>query len=176
LWAEVTGGGGGSTANYVQDKGENNYRRSLYTFWKRTVPPPNMLLFDTPTRDFCMVQRENTSTPLQALVLMNDPQFLEASKALAIRAYNDKAGKKEEVIQLMFALATSRYPEENELQSLIELYNREEAVFIDDQQKAKAYLSYGDKSPIIEQNISEIAAYCLIANTIFNLDETIRKS
>ena len=161
LWKEVTGGGGGSTASYIQDEGENNYRRSMYTFWKRTVPPPNMMLFDTPTRDFCMVQRENTSTPLQALVLMNDPQFLEASEALAKRAMNQYESNAKEVIQYMFTLATSRPAIESELNSLVELYN-EERDLVEER----------------DENIGhpELKAFSFVANTILNLDETIRKT
>ena len=176
LWSEVTGGGGGSTANYIQDEGDKNHRRSLYTFWKRTVPPPNMMLFDTPTRDFCMVQRENTSTPLQALVLMNDPQFLEASKALAYRAYNEKDGDKKAVIQYMFKLATSREAQENELAPLLEMYDEELQIFKTDPTKADAMLNFGQLVIEEENDKPKLAAYSFVANTIFNLDETIRKS
>ena len=176
LWNEVTGGGGGSTANYVQDEGDKNYRRSLYTFWKRTVPPPNMLLFDTPTRDFCMVQRENTSTPLQALVLMNDPQFLEASNALAYRAYKDSEGDKEAVIQYMFKLATSRRAQESEMEALSGMYDDELKVFEDNPAKAEAMLKYGQLEIGEKDDNAKLAAFSFVANTIFNLDETIRKS
>lgn len=176
LWNEVTGGGGGSTATYIQDEGENNYRRSLYTFWKRTVPPPNMMLFDTPTRDFCMVKRENTSTPLQALVLMNDPQFLEAAHGLAERAFRETNGNKKEAIQFMFKLATSRPAIEKELDTLTELYDQELANFKDKPEKAKAMFVKADQKSEDIQNITEIAAFSFVASAIFNLDETIRKS
>ena len=175
LWNEVTGGGGGSTASYIQDEGENNYRRSLYTFWKRTVPPPNMLLFDTPTRDFCMVKRENTSTPLQALVLMNDPQFLEASQALAGRAMNESEDKKE-VIQLMFTLATSRPAIEAELNMLTELFDEENDNYKHNMDEAKSFVNQMDTDDLADEKVAALAAYSFIANTIFNLDETIRKS
>jgi len=176
LWNEVTGGGGGSTASYIQDEGQNNYRRSLYTFWKRTVPPPNMLLFDTPTRDFCMVQRENTSTPLQALVLMNDPQFLEASQALANRAIKENAGNDVEVIQFMFTLATSRSANEEELNMLKDLFEEEFRNYKDDIVGAKSFVNHIEIENFDDKKIAELAAYSFIANTIFNLDETIRKS
>ena len=184
LWQAVTGGGGGCTANYVQDKGDNNYRRSIYTFWKRTVPPPNMLLFDTPTRDFCMVKREHTSTPLQALVLMNDPQFLECSVALAERAIkeNQKVAEDsaekiiaiQETIQHMFMLATSRKASEQELASLQEMYQDELDIYKESSVAAEALLQYSKSED--QENRLELAALSLIANTIFNLDETIRKS
>jgi len=180
LWNEVTGGGGGSTAKYVQDEGENNYRRSLYTFWKRTVPPPNMMLFDTPTRDFCTVQRENTSTPLQALVLMNDPQYLEASKALAYRAMLTKKEEDdvsvENIIQFMFTLATSRQANKKELQALVNMYTDEHKRFKSQPNAATALLSYGDFATPAADDLESLAAYSFVANTIFNLDETIRKS
>ena len=83
LWDEVTGGGGGSLAFYIPDTGENLNRRSLYTFWKRTVPPPSMMIFDAPTRDFCAPVRQKTSTPLQSLALMNDPQYQLAAENLS---------------------------------------------------------------------------------------------
>lgn len=153
LWNEVTGGGGGSTAKYIQDDGDKNYRRSLYTFWKRTVPPPNMMTFDAPTRDFCAVQRENTSTPLQALVLMNDPQYLEAAKAMAQRAIQQENETVKEDIVYLFRLATSRKPLEDELSNLHELYLEEMEVM-------------GDK----------VNTLAYIANVIINLDETIRKN
>jgi len=137
------------------------------------VHPPNMMLFDTPTRDFCMVQRENTSTPLQALVLMNDPQFLETSKALAMRAYHESDGDKEATIQYMFKLATSREAKENELVTLSDMYEDELQIFKDNPKKAEALLKYGQSENTTD---AKLAAFSFVANTIFNLDETIRKS
>ncbi len=176
LWNEVTGGGGGSTAKYIQDEGDNNYRRSLYTFWKRTVPPPNMLLFDTPTRDLCSVKRENTSTPLQALVLMNDPQFLEASQALATKAIIEKKEPNpREIIQHMFTLATSRVADEEELTSLESMYDTQLDYFNSNIDQAEELLSYGPADTTMITEPPRLAAYSFVANTIFNLDETIRK-
>jgi len=176
LWNEVTGGGGGSTARYIQDEGTDNYRRSMYTFWKRTVPPPNMMLFDTPTRDFCSVKRENTSTPLQALVLMNDPQFLETSAALAYRSVSEHDAQTVQVIEHMFKLATSRKPNQKELDGLLNLFDDQVYRFKANEKAAQQLLAYCNlKKPEIEDEIN-LAAYSFIANTIFNLDETIRKS
>ncbi len=180
LWNETTGGGGGSTAKYIQDEGNKNYRRSLYTFWKRTVPPPNMMTFDTPSRDLCSVQRENTSTPLQALVLLNDPQFLEAAKAFAFRAVEQIGGENpKEVIQYMFTLATSRQATSQELDTLEELYAGEYHNFQHDLEAAKSYLEVGTIGGRVEikehQDLPSMAAFAFVANTIFNLDETIRR-
>jgi hypothetical protein len=176
LWNETTGGGGGSTARYVQDEGNKNFRRSLYTFWKRTVPPPNMMTFDAASRDLCNVQRENTSTPLQALVLLNDPQFLEASKALANRASERSAGNEEETISYMFTLATSRKPDEEELLTLKELFQEEYERFISNPEDALVYLNIDPKEQTEVQEEPELAAYTYVASAIFNLDETIRKN
>ena len=177
LWSEVAGGGSGKVTKYIQDEGSKNYRRSLYTFWKRTVPPPNMLLFDKPTRDFCMVKRENTSTPLQALVLMNDPQFLEASQALASRAMKEtNTSDAEKVLQYMFTLATSRPADESELTTLSKMLKEQLDYFAQHPNEAKALLQYGnvDSEAGVEEPL--LAAYSFLANTIFNLDETIRKT
>ncbi len=176
LWNETTGGGGGSTARYVQDEGEKNYRRSLYTFWKRTVPPPNMMTFDTPSRDLCAAQRENTSTPLQALVLLNDPQFLEACMAMAFNAMKQSEGEPGAAITHMFTLATSRAPSDEEFDALLSLFEEEYQRFRDAPDEAKAYLDANvfQVSEEIEQ--PQLASYTFLANTIFNLDETIRKN
>ncbi len=177
LWSEVAGGGSGAVTKYVQDVGDKNYRRSLYTFWKRTVPPPNMLLFDKPTRDFCMVKRENTSTPLQALVLMNDPQFLEASQALAMRAITQTNSTDiEKVLQYMFTLATSRPADESEILTLSELYTEQLLQFKNNTDDAVALLTYGNDRGAEEIEETVLATYSFLANTILNLDESIRKT
>lgn len=173
LWKEVAGGGSGEMTSYVQGKGDENYRRSLYTFWKRTVPPPNMTLFDAPTRDFCTVQRENTSTPLQALVLLNDPQFLETSRALAYRALTES---KDNVIEYMFQLATSRTANEEELATLNEMYQSELIYYQENPTAREAFLQYGNTGNQKVKDEAVLAAYSFVANAIFNLDETIRKS
>ncbi len=175
LWSEVTGGGGGSTAKYIQDEGADNYRRSLYTFWKRTVPPPNMMLFDTPTRDFCMVKRENTSTPLQALVLLNDPQFLEIAQSLAFKAINENSDPRE-AIQQMFTLATSRSAEEKELSALLDLYKEQKQFFDSNKIETEKILKLKKFNLSSETIKAELAAQTFVANAILNLDETIRKT
>ena len=174
LWEETTGGGGGSTARYVEDNGEKLYRRSLYTFWKRTVPPPSMMTFDAASRDFCMVKRQTTSTPLQALVLLNDPQIVEAARVLAYRAYNEQSNK-EERIAYMFRLATSRKPGEKELNTLIEYFEEEKSRFQEGPEAAKSFLNIGEHQLDESMVGPEMAAYAIVANAIFNLDETITR-
>lgn len=175
LWKEVVGGGGGADFGYVIDEGDKQYRRSLYTFWKRTVPPPDMMTFDAVTRDFCMVSRETTSTPLQALVMLNSPQVIEASRNLAYQAIREVDGE-DQRITYMFKSTTSRNPSDKELDKMIMYLNAEKKKFEEAPDDADAYLSIGD-SP--QQDLlpnPEMAAYATVANVIYNLDESITRS
>lgn len=175
LWAEKTGGGGGSTAKYVPDTGQDLYRRSIYTFWKRTVPPPSMMTFDAASRDFCSVRRQSTSTPLQALVLMNDPQVIEASRVMAARAVADGEGL-EGTIRQMFRRATSRYPAQEELQLLVGYFQEELTRFEQEPEAASEFLAVGEYQQDNLLPPAEMAAYAMVATAIFNLDESINKS
>ncbi|MFK7775961.1 MAG: PSD1 and planctomycete cytochrome C domain-containing protein [Saprospiraceae bacterium] len=174
LWAETIGGGGGSLAKYIQDKGSKIYRRSIYTFWKRTVPPPSMMTFDASTRDVCAVKRSTTSTPLQALVMLNDPQIVEASRVLAYQSI-DQEKELEKRIGMMFRLATSREITEDELNKLLQFFNEEKTKFEKSPKDAKALLQIGEYPQRDLLEVPEMAAYTIIANVIFNLDETITK-
>lgn len=176
LWQETTGGGGGSTAQYVEDEKDGLYRRSIYTFWKRTVPPPSMMTFDAASRDLCTVKRQNTSTPLQALVLLNDPQIVEAARMLAARSINKIENSVEGRIEYMFYLATSRAPNESETIVLRSYYNEELERYTNDTKAAEEYLSIGNYT--VDQNdldTSVFAAYASVASAIMNLDETITR-
>ena len=104
LWEEKSG------LAYDRDRGPGSHRRSLYTFWKRTSPPPAMLTFDATTREFCAVKRQTTATPLQALVLLNDPQFVEAARALAQRSFREGGLSLDSRITFAFRTLTGRYP------------------------------------------------------------------
>jgi hypothetical protein len=175
LWKEVVGGGGGANFGYKIDKGEKQYRRSLYTFWKRTVPPPDMMTFDAVTRDFCMVSRETTSTPLQALVMMNSPQVIEAARNLAYQAV-EMVENESQRISYMFQSTTSRKPSDKELDNMLAYLEAEKIRFKASPSDADAYLSIGDSpSKELLPNI-EMAAYATVANVIYNLDETITRS
>ena len=173
IWEETTGGGGGSTAKYIQDTGSKLYRKSLYTFWKRTVPPPSMMAFDAASRDLCTVKRQETNTPLQALVLLNDPQLLEASRMLAHRALGYSAQGPEGKIAYLFRLLTSRMPDEGELRLLLKYFEGEKERFSNSPEAAAQYLSIGEYFLQNEASKPELAAYTLVANTILNLDEAI---
>ncbi len=174
LWAETIGGGGGSLAKYNQDEGYKLYRRSIYTFWKRTVPPPSMMTFDATTRDLCTVKRQRTSTPLQALVLMNDPQIIEASRILAQNAVT-KGTTSAERITTIFQWATSRKPTTDEMETLTDYLAEEIQYFQAAPEKADEYLAIGAYQ--IEYTIEkpEMAAYAMVASAIFNLDESISR-
>ncbi len=153
LWEETTSGQG--LTQYQPDGGTNRFRRSLYTFWKRTVPPPNMITFDAPTRDFCAVERQKTSTPLQSLVLLNDPQFFNAAKAIAKKINEDLPQQSEaDKIHMLFRSITLRKPNTDE-ERLLNTY------FADLKKKTDA----PSENPFVE-----------LALLIYNLDETTQKS
>ena len=175
LWKETTGGGGGSTALYVEDDGEGLYRRSLYTFWKRTVPPPSMMTFDAASRDLCTVKRQNTSTPLQALVLLNDPQIVEASRMLAFNAINTMKNSEEERLSYMFRRATSRIPNSSEIDELSHFLQSELQRFQENTDAAKEYVQVGNYKVEQVEGVTELAAYASVASLIMNLDETISR-
>lgn len=175
LWAEKTGGGGGSTSKYVEGKGNDLYRRSIYTFWKRTVPPPSMMTFDAASRDFCIVKRQSTSTPLQALVLLNDPQMVEAARVFA---NNERLENKEtqKIIESIFRKVLNRIPDDSELSTLVSLYDENLSLFNQKTEKASDFLSIGAHKTAIHDNPEVLAALTYVCLTILNLDETISLS
>lgn len=174
IWEATTGGGGGSTASYITGTGGDLYRKSLYTFWKRTVPPPSMMTFDAASRDLCSVKRQETNTPLQALVLLNDPQIIEASRALAEHAMDLKEKTTDQIIYI-FTQATSRPPNEKEL-ALLDNYYNSMLLQIDTKKiTATEYLSIGAKNLDEKYPKNELAALALTAHSILNLDETITR-
>jgi len=134
-----------------------------------------MMIFDAPSREQCTIKRGATSTPMQALVLLNDPQFIEASRVLAARMVTEGGETVEERIAFAFQLATSRLPDRSELRLLFDLFQEEKAEFEANPENAKKLLSIGEYE--IEANISsvDLAAYSVLANTILNMTETILK-
>ena len=175
IWEETTGGGGGTTASYVQSKGDDLYRKSLYTFWKRTVPPPSMMTFDASSRDLCSVQRQQTNTPLQALVLLNDPQLIEASRVMAFNEIKANQNDVKKQITTLFQKATSRLPEEDETKILFDYYEQMLIKIKSQEIDAEEYLSIGAFRSEEEISKHEWAALSLTAHTILNLDETITR-
>jgi hypothetical protein len=173
LW--IAGNFSQALAKYVQDHDEKQYRRTMYTFVKRTAPPPYMTIFDMPTRDICIVSRESTNTPLQALSLLNDPQFVEAAKALAVRMKKEGGAQIKEQLKIGFQMAVSRKPNEKELQILNDLYIQEFSKFEKSKENALAYLAVGDYKVPNEYQPSEMATLTLVANTLLNMDEMYTK-
>ncbi|MGX1928539.1 PSD1 and planctomycete cytochrome C domain-containing protein [Flagellimonas sp. 2504JD4-2] len=175
IWEETTGGGGGSTATYVQSSGKDLYRKSLYTFWKRTVPPPSMMTFDASSRDLCTVKRQETNTPLQALILLNDPQLIEAARALAIKTLSATSPDLSDQISFIFQSATSRKPKEEELTILNNLYQASLERIKTGEVIPEEYLSIGEFGNSENVPADQLAALALTAHTILNLDETISR-
>ncbi len=165
----------GNLRNYKHDVGDNLYRRSLYTIWKRTAAPPSMLLFDAPGREVCSVRRGRTNTPLQALALMNEVTFVEASRVLATKAIKDGGKSPEERITLAFHLTISRSPSDAELKVLVAGVTKRLAAFKANPDAAKKLLSPGDTKPDVSIDPTELAAYTVTASVILNLDETITR-
>jgi hypothetical protein len=155
---------------YVPDKGNGLYRRSLYTFWRRTSPPPNMLTFDAPTREVCVVRRQPTSTPLQPLVLLNDPQFVEAARGLGERLLREGGQTVADRLVFAFRTSTTRRPTERELRLLTQLYSAQRELFRRDLPGAQRYLQIGDRPPARDLDPVELAAATVTANAILNLD------
>jgi hypothetical protein len=164
-----------NTANFKQDSGDALYRRSLYTFWKRTSPPPTMQLLDAPTRETCTVRRERTNTPLAALALMNDVQFFEAARHFAERIIREGGDAKESRAAYAFEQSTGRPPNERELAVLTKQYDSHLATYTADKEAAAKLLESGDSPRDETLDVSEHAAWTMVANLVLNLDEAITK-
>jgi len=176
LWEEVSFKGGFSAQFYSQGHGpEQLYRRSMYTFWKRTSPPPTMMIFDAPNRETCAVRRGRTNTPLQALALMNDPQFVEAARAFAQRIMNEGGATPEERLSFAFEAATARLPAPDESRVLLDLYASERAAFNANPKNANSFIAIGESKADPALDAAELAAWTAVASTLLNLDETITK-
>lgn len=160
--------------NYVQNHGDSLYRRSLYTVWKRSSPPPMMLNFDASERHTCIVKRQKTSTPLQALVTLNDPQFVEAARVLGQRAW-DQGLRNEQLIGYVFKAVTSRPVRPAETALMKQLYAEELADFKSNPKRAAELLSVGEYPVDSKIPKSELAAWTVVTSTIMNVDEAIIK-
>lgn len=175
-WREIShyGSTPATAQAFVQDHGEKLYRRSLYTFWKRTSPPANMAVFDAPNRETCIVARPATTTPLQALVLLNDVQFVEASRAFAERMFSRNGGDSER-LQWAFSECTSRSPTRSELHVLVTALERERNRY-KNEEMARAYLAAGESPRDERISIAEHAAWAQIAALLLNLSETVTRN
>ncbi len=164
---------GSNTQNFAPDDGEALYRRSLYTFWKRTAPPPSMATFDAPNRESCVVERERTNTPLAALVLWNDEQFVEAARHLGVRML--EAGDDEAAIDRGFRLVLSRSPSAVEVASMQDVLRRARSAYFTDPEAAEALLEVGATPASDAFEATEQAAFAVLGSVLLNLDEAISK-
>ena len=173
IWKELANQIGEN--KYRESSGEDLYRRSIYSYWKRTIPPPVMLTFDASERAVCVVKRQSTSTPLQALVLLNDPQFIEASRALAQSVMQAGTDSETWIISI-FNRLTSRQPDASELDELMQLLEEEKGNYEADPAAAKALLNLGASPLDPTLAPADLAALTLVANVILNLDEAKMQS
>lgn len=173
IWNEVSLNGG---LRYRQDSGDKLYRRSMYTYWKRSAPMPNMLIFDAPSREKCVIQRQRTNTPLQALVTLNDPQFLEAARALAGRLLKSDRSGSSARIDLCFELAVSRPAAPREQEILAQLLEKNLANFRNNPEDAAKFLAVGESPRDESIDPAEHAAWMVVAQTVLNLDESLTRN
>jgi hypothetical protein len=176
LWEEMAFGGDFSAQKYEQSHGTDLYRRSMYTFWKRTVPYPSLNTFDAPDREKCTARRSVTNTPLQALVLWNDPTYIEAARAFAQRDLKEAGPTESDRIRYAFRLATDRDPTPQEFTILNTLYQKESAKYAADKAAAGKLISIGESKADPHLEPAQLAAWTLVASTILNMDETITKN
>lgn len=166
LWEEKSG------ARYEQDKGEGSYRRSLYTFWKRTSPHPMMVTFDASDRNYCLAKRQSTSTPLQSLVLLNDTQFVEAARVLAERMlYTGK--NLQDQLSTGYRLLTSRHPKPEELQVLKRLFQEQSEFYQKNPELAEKVKLNGAHTSATTFSSEQLAAMTAVANVLMNFEESV---
>ena len=169
LWEEKSG------MSYQRDVGPGSHRRSLYTFWKRTAPPPSMLTFDATTREVCAVKRQTTATPLQALVLLNDPQYVEAARGLAQRALAEGGGRLGDRLAFVFRSLTGRRPGPRELATLEVLYRDQYDEFRGGRSDPNQLLAVGDAPRDPALDTTECAAMTVLVQALLSYDETVTK-
>jgi hypothetical protein len=175
IW-EAVGYTASNTAKYTQDSGDALYRRSLYLFWKRTAPPPSMVTFDAPSREQCRTRRERTNTPLQALLMMNDPQYFEAARQLGYRMLNEGGNSDGDRLGYGFRLATARVPSEKEKTILADTLAAQRKHFEADAEASKKAVAVGESPVPSDVSSTDLAAYTMVANLLLNLDEVITKN
>jgi len=178
LWEELMSRADGknwSAQTYTQSHGADLYRRTMYTFWKRTSPPPTLGTFDAPDRETCTVRRSRTNTPLQALVLLNDPTYIESSRKLAERILSEAAPATDQRLIFAFRLATARQPTLPELDVLRRAFEKQSATYRAAPELADKLLKVGEAPVDPKFDKSELAAWTMLSSIILNLDETITK-
>jgi hypothetical protein len=171
LWNEVSLSG----ERFTQDTGENLYRRSMYTYWKRSAPAPSLTIFDAPTREKCVLRRSRTNTPLQALVTLNDVQFVEAARMLAERAMKHGGETIDDRIEYAYRLATGVRPKSVIRELLKATYQDERSHFAEDAERAKKLISSGESPRDESLDAADHAALTIVTSMILNLDETLTR-
>lgn len=166
---------GSNTRDYRRDSGENLYRRSMYTFWKRAAPPASMDILNAPNRETCTVRRERTNTPLQALVTLNDPQFVEAARVLAQATLTAGGSTTEARLEFLAQRLLTRKFTEKELPVVQASLNDLLAEFKAKPAEAKKLLAYGDSKADEKLDPATFAAWTMLANELMNLDEVLNK-
>lgn len=172
LWNEVSLSG---NVRFVQDHGDKLYRRGMYTYWKRSAPAPNPTIFDAPTREKCVVQRARTNTPLQALAMLNDTQFVEASRVLAQRMMKEGGSTPEERVDFAYRLATARRPTAIVRKILVDGYHEEVEAFRNDEQRAQKLVATGEFPRDEKLDVAEHAAWTVVASMILNMDQCLTR-
>jgi hypothetical protein len=176
LW-EAVGYTDSNTVKFVADTEHSKiHRRSFYTFLKRTSPPPEMSTFDAPSRESSCVRRERTDTPLQALLLLNDPQYFEAAQALAVRVVSGEGMSPAERTGYLYRLCTARHASEETVAELVGLFEDQLAKYEQDKAAAKKLISPEQQTSDENLNPSQLAAWTIVANLVLNLDEVITKN
>jgi hypothetical protein len=161
--------------SYDQGKGDALHRRSLYTYWKRTVPPPAMVTFDAAERNVCTVRRQSTSTPLQALALLNDTQMVEAARLIGQRMLKEGGRSLSEQVGWAFRLVTGRKPTAKETDVLKHLYTEQRELFATDAEAAQKLLAVGEAKNDTTLNGADLAAGTVLAKALLNHDETVMR-
>ena len=170
LWSIAMG-----NPTYSQSHGPDLYRRTLYTYWKKTVPPPTLMTLDAADRSYCTVRRQSTNTPLQSLVLLNDPQFVEAARMLAERMLKEGGQNTADRLGWLFRSGTNRKATERELSVLMASLEEQKLLFAADPESAKRLLSVGEKPADATFDPIELAAATVVAQAILNHDDAIRR-
>ena len=172
LWAQV---GLGGNPKFKPDTGDKLYRRSIYTYWKRSAPAPNMQIFDAPTREICVMKRPRTNTPLQALVTLNDPQFVEAARMLAQRSMKEGGSTPQSRGAHAWEVVTARKPSPFEQETLSKVYQKAFRKYLTTPDLARKLLAVGESSPDPALPSAEHAAMTIVTSMILNLDETLTR-
>lgn len=176
LWEELAFGEAFTAQEYEQDHGDKLYRRAMYTFWKRTAPPASLVTFDAPDREKCVSRRAVTNTPLQALVTLNDPTYVEAARHLASQVLSDAGARSDDArLRLAFSLVTARAPLPREMRILRQALAEQIAAYQSQPQAAEALLKVGEKPVEAAAPPERLAAWANLCSILLNLDEAVTK-